>query len=381
MTETSVASESLRKRLVELTRDLILIPSTRDRPEDIERCIEFVVNHIELPDELEVQRFEDEGIPSAVILPIGVQTPEVMLAGHLDVVSRPPAIEYRSVVKDGRIYGPGSGDMKGEVAILLEIFRSFHECHPGVSLGLMITTDEEIGGAHGTRFLFEKVGIRCGVAIMPDSGSINEIAVEEKGILHLYVTARGSSGHASRPWLADNPMERTITMLNKVRAYFDSLKNGDEHWYPTFTVTSLHTENRVSNRIPSLAEAVCDIRFPPPYTSIEMIAAVRQFIDDRMEMQPLVCAEPTRVSPDPLFLEATEAITGMPARLIREHGGSDARFISQYGIPVIMSRPAVGNLHGENEWIDIDSMETLYRIYERYLERKIGLPKTRWRTG
>src|SRR3954454_10336003 len=129
MTETSVAGESLRKRLVELTRDLILIPSTRDRPEDIDRCIEFVVNHVELPERLEVLRFEDEGVPSAVIVPSGVQTPEVMLVGHLDVVPRPAGIEYRSAVKDGRIYGPGSGDMKGEVAILLEIFRAFHECH------------------------------------------------------------------------------------------------------------------------------------------------------------------------------------------------------------------------------------------------------------
>jgi succinyl-diaminopimelate desuccinylase len=36
-----------------------------------------------------------------------------------------------------------------------------------------------------------------------------------------------------------------------------------------------------------------------------------------------------------------------------------------------MSRPLVGNLHAGDEWIDIASMETLYRIYERYLESKL----------
>ena len=133
------------------------------------------------------------------------------------------------------------------------------------------------------------------------------------------------------------------------------------------------TENRVSNRIPSFAEAVCDVRFPPPYSSNQVISQLKRFMEHKMELEVLVSAEPTKVSPDPLFLTATEEITQKPVTLIREHGGSDARFICGYGIPVIMSRPYVGNLHAENEWIDIASMETLYRIYERYLEKKLGL--------
>jgi succinyl-diaminopimelate desuccinylase len=102
-----------------------------------------------------------------------------------------------------------------------------------------------------------------------------------------------------------------------------------------------------------------------------MIAAVKRFTDDRIVMEALIRAEPLAVSPDPLFLAATEEITAKPVKLIREHGGSDARFISPYGIPVVMSRPLVGNLHAEDEWIDIASMETLYRIYRRYLQAKL----------
>ena len=372
MIGTSADSETLRKRLIEITRDLILIPSTRERPEDIDRCMEFVINHVEMPDTVTIRRFREQGVPSTVILPHNIAAPEVMLFAHLDVVARSGNAEYRSSVSDGKIYGPGSGDMKGELAILLEIFRDFHERCPGLSLGLAVTSDEENGGDCGTRFLFEKAGIRCGVAIIPDSGLLNEIAVEEKGILHLKLTARGSSGHASRPWLADNPVERLMIALNQAHNYFDGLKTGETHWHPTFAVTIVRTENRVSNRIPSSAEAVCDLRFPPPYTSDQMITAVRTLVDDRTELEVVLRAEPTKVSPDPLFLAATEEITGRPVKLIREHGGSDARFVCRYGIPVIMSRPLVGNLHGEDEWIDIASMETLYRIYERYLEIKLG---------
>jgi succinyl-diaminopimelate desuccinylase len=369
MTATSGKSEVLKSRLIELTRDLILIPSTRERPEEIERCMEFVVNHAE-SDGVDVRRFRDGGSPSAVILPIGIEHPEVMLLAHLDVVARPEGTEYRSTVHDGRVYGPGSGDMKGELAILLEIFRGFHERRPGISLGLAVTSDEEHGGNHGTRFLFERAGLRCGVAILPDSGTIHEIAVEEKGILHVKLSCHGSSGHASRPWLVDNPMERIIAALERIRIHFAGMKNGDDHWHPTCAVTQVHTENHVPNRIPSYAEAVCDIRFPPPHMGRDIIAAVARHTDG-IKSEILVVAEPTRVSPDPLYLAATEEITGRAPTLIREHGGSDARYICQFGIPVIMSRPFVGNLHAEQEWIDIASMETLYRIYERYLEKKL----------
>jgi succinyl-diaminopimelate desuccinylase len=369
MTATSGKSEILKNRLVELARDLILIPSTRDRPDEIERCMEFVVNHAE-SDAVEVRRFKEEGSPSAVVLPAGVERPEVMLLAHLDVVARPEGTEYRSTVRDGRIYGPGSGDMKGELAILLEIFRDFHERRPGISLGLAVTSDEEHGGNHGTRFLFEKTGFRCGVAILPDSGTIHEIAVEEKGILHLRLAAHGPSGHASRPWLVVNPMERIVGALERIRDHFATLTGGEDHWHPTCAVTQIHTENRVVNRIPSSAEAVCDIRFPPPYRAREMFAAVERLASG-VECELILAAEPTRVEPDPLYLAATEEITGQAPMLIREHGGSDARYICQFGIPVIMTRPLIGNLHAENEWIDIASMETLYRIYERYLEKKL----------
>jgi succinyl-diaminopimelate desuccinylase len=371
MTATSGKGEILKSRLVELTRDLILIPSTRERPEEIERCMEVVINHVE-SDAVDVRRFRDEGSPSAVILPIGIERPEVMMLAHLDVVARPDGTEYRSSIRDGRIYGPGSGDMKGELAILLEIFREFHERRPGISLALAVTSDEEHGGNHGTRFLFEKTGFRCGVAILPDSGTIHEVAVEEKGILHLKLSAHGPSGHASRPWLVENPMERVVAAVARIQNHFAALKSGDDHWHPSCAVTQIYTENRVRNRIPSHAEAVLDIRFPAPQRAADMAAAV-QCLAEGLEAEIIHAVEPVHVEPDPLYLAATEEITGQAPRLIREHGGSDSRYICQFGIPVIMTRPFIGNLHAENEWIDIASMETLYRIYERYLEKKLGI--------
>ena len=65
------------------------------------------------------------------------------------------------------------------------------------------------------------------------------------------------------------------------------------------------------------------------------------------------------------------AMTGTPVHQARASGGSDARFICRHGIPVLMSRPAVGNLHGEDEWIDIASMVSFYHVCRSYLERRL----------
>lgn len=373
VTDTApAASEALRKRLVEITRDLILIPSTADRPEEIDRCMEFVINHADVGGAVTPQRYREGDAPCTVFLPASSPAPAILLLAHLDVVSLPRGTEYGSTVRDGRIYGPGAGDMKGELAILLEVFRSVHERHPGAALGLAVTSDEERGGAHGARFLFERVGLRCSAAIVPDSGSLNDIAVEEKGTLHLRITAYGAAGHGSRPWLADNACDRLIAALARIRASFEAF-NDDTHWHPTCAFTAMDTQNRVANRIPGRAEAVCDIRFPAPHTVAEMRAAIEPLLDAQTEVETLVAAEPTTLAPDPLYIEITEKITGRPVQLIREHGGSDARYLARHGIPVIMSRPYVGNLHADNEWVDIASMETLYGIYETYIVKKLGL--------
>ena len=58
---------------------------------------------------------------------------------------------------------------------------------------------------------------------------------------------------------------------------------------------------------------------------------------------------------------------------MRDSGGSDARFFTPHGIPVLMSRPLVGRLHADDEWIDIESMVQFYRICETYLEQRFGL--------
>ncbi len=366
------SSSELQRRLVALTRDLILIPSDASRPDDVSRCFEFVINHIEALDNITIKKYCHKGITSLVILPKNVVKPKVLFCAHLDVITHPDKQDYRSHIADGRIYGPGSADMKGPLAILLEIFRSFHTRYDNLSLGLVITSDEEVGGESGIRFLFDEVGLRCDVAMIPDGGSLQEVIVEEKGILHLLMQCLGHSSHAARPWLGDNPLERIVEAVTRLRQKFAPfVREGDGHWYPTFALTIMRTTNQTLNRIPSEAEATLDIRFPKPYSVSQMKRLVCEVLGEGVNVSTVISAEPTHLSPDSDYLRVTESLTGRETTLCREDGGSDARFVGKYNIPVIVSRPLVGELHSKEEWIDISSMETFYRIYESYLKVKL----------
>ncbi|MGR3294449.1 MAG: M20 family metallopeptidase [Candidatus Scalindua sp.] len=363
----------LQKKLVALTRDLILIPSDESRPDDIERCFEFIINHLESLDTVVIKKHYHRGITSLVVLPKNMDNPKVLLCGHLDVITHSDSHCYRSHVADGKIIGPGSGDMKGPLAVLLEVFINLHMKHNNLPLGLAITSDEERGGDAGMRFLFDEIGLRCEVALVPDGGSLNEITVEEKGILHLKIQCNGHSAHAARPWLGNNPLERLVDAVARLRKHFDLFKKEEDYWYPACTLTIIKTPNQTINCIPSEAEGALDIRFPAPYTAKEILDNICNLLGDEVDTHTIMSAEPTRFTPDPLYLSVSEEITGKHTIQKKEDGGSDARFIGRYNIPVIVSRPNVGELHSLDEWIDISSMETFYRIYELYLKRKLLL--------
>jgi len=370
-------SSPLLDRLVTLTRDLIRVPSTDNRPSERAQCFAFLRDHLEAVNGIDIREFESQGYRSLVATPHGIAHPDILMVGHFDVIEHPDEAVYSSRVQDGRIHGPGAGDMKGQVAIMLELFCTLQRAHPGISFGIAFTPDEEKGGMNGVRHLFETAGLRCGMAIVPDGGSINDITVAEKGILHARLSCKGQESHAARPWLVPNALLQLAERIVDVTRDIDMLKNVHEHvpdhWYPTCVPTVFRTANETINCIPGEAHACVDVRFPPPFTVADMLDRLRRAAGPDIQVEALMSAESTHLAPDPLYLEVTESLTGKPVNLVRASGGSDARFIAQHGIPVILSRPLVGSLHSPDEWIDVESMGLYFRICEEFILRKLAV--------
>lgn len=350
------------------------IPSTESYPAERERCFALCRGRLEPLDGVVIREYESQGFGSMVATAAGVEIPDILLVGHLDVIEHPEIEVYQSSIRDGRLWGPGSGDMKGQCAIMLELFCNLQRRFPGLSLGIAFTSDEERGGEDGVRYLFEDVGLRCGLAMVPDGGAIHRVTVEEKGILQVRIRFIGKEGHAAAPWLGPNSLAALAKCLVRLGEHFDALQDDSlDHWYPTCVPTLCSSPNRTINCIPGEAEATIDLRFPPPYTVESLLAIVTEIAGPGAIVEPVATAPATRLAPDPLYLEITERLTGQPAKLVRASGGSDALYISQYGIPVVLSSPIVGNLHRADEWMDLASMELYYRICEQFILEKLQL--------
>ncbi len=369
------SGEALRDRLVSLTRDLILVPSSAAYPAEMERGLDLVRTELDTVAGLRLDAHCRAGVPSLVARPAQVERPEVLLLAHIDVVDHGDRGLYRPHVEGGRICGPGAGDMKGALAILITLFAETHHRYPGISLGLAVTADEERGGRDGAGHLAEQ-GLACGLALLPDGGSIDSVVVAEKGLLHLDLEWRGASSHAAYPWLGRNPVDAMLDDLARLRALFaDFADSGVEaigdHWHPTATVTTLESESRTLNRVPAFARAGVDVRFTPPWTTATMLEAVRARLSPDALVTLRVGDEPTAMVPDAEYLAIGERVLGRPLEEVRTAGTSDARFLSQRGIPVIISRPVVGNIHRPDEWIDLASMLEYYRILRRFIQQRL----------
>ncbi|HET6485774.1 MAG TPA: M20/M25/M40 family metallo-hydrolase [Spirochaetia bacterium] len=156
----------------------------------------------------------------------------LLLSGHTDVVpvererwARDP---FGGEVVDGEIWGRGALDMKGSLAMYLEVFLMALRSKARFRRDLILAAvaDEEAGFTHGSKFLTDhhrelieaEYGITEAGAITVYVGKarLYPIQVAERGICWLRMTASGKPGHGSMPH-PDNAILHLAEAIEKIR--------------------------------------------------------------------------------------------------------------------------------------------------------------------
>jgi len=349
-----------------------------------------------------VQRpvFSEDGTPDVENLygRLSGNGPHLMFAGHTDVV--PPGDEaawthppFAADVAGGEMYGRGAVDMKGGIACFVAAVARHVEAHgaPKGSISFLITGDEEGPSINGTGKLLEWAagrGETWDAALVGEPTNPQKlgdmIKIGRRGSVSGVITVNGVQGHAAYPHLADNPVRGMTQMLDAL--LHPAFDEGSADFQPTnLEVVSVDVGNPAANVIPGRATALFNVRFNDNWTAESLQAEIHNRLDKAARARRLRPgkSEPVdyeltwRDRPSQVFLtrddrliealsKSIEATIGATPKLSTTGGTSDARFIKDY-CPVVEFGLVGQTMHMVDERVPLADLETLTRIYERFI--------------
>ncbi|MEU4237206.1 M20/M25/M40 family metallo-hydrolase [Actinoplanes sp. NPDC026619] len=341
---------------------LIAIPSTADRPAELQRALDLVV--AEAGPGLAVRTFLSNGKPSALLHPPRHPGPfRVILNAHLDVVPAPPS-GFVPRLEGDRLHGRGAHDMKAAAIVLTDVFRELAAELP-YPIALQLVTDEEVGGADGTAHQLAE-GVRADFVIIGEQSNLR-VVTESKGICQVRLTTTGRAAHAAYPWLGRNAVLMLTDAVARLLAAYPV--PATEAWRTTVNVARLETPNRAYNQVPAEATAWLDIRYPPSDPDfagrtaeevamhLSRVAGVETTVDS--------IGPPHHADPAGPFVRALRAAAG--TTLLRKHGAADARHYHALGIDAVIFGPGGDGQHGPAEYVDIPTLRPYHDALVTFL--------------
>ena len=352
--------------------ELIAVPSTADRPEELRRALELVLDVV--GPGFAVERFCSRGKPSALVHVPGPRPAfRVLLNAHLDVV---PADRYAARREGDRLYGRGAQDMKVAALIMADVFRSLARTLP-YPLGLQLVTDEEVGGHDGTAHQLA-AGVTARFVVIGEQSGLR-VVTDSKGILQVRLHATGIAAHAAYPWLGDNAL---LTLAGAVDAVLRRWPvPSHEQWRTTVNVARIETTNRAVNQVPAEATAWLDIRFPAEDTDFtgrspgEIVALLHAVSGVEVVVDSL--GAPHHADPESAevaLLQAAARTTGYSGELLRKHGAADGRFYSARGIDAVIFGPGGDGQHGRQEYADLRTVQPYRQALVSFLTALASSP-------
>lgn len=358
--------------------------------------------------------------PSMVISIEDTKEPEYLLHGHIDIVGPSPdnylankegvleeefpteedwkkaaeQAHFEPHIEEERIYGRGTADMKLGVASLMKLMKDLGQQENPPSVALMLVTDEEIGGFRGAGYLFKDIGYKPDFMISAEPSTTEEgfsICYKQKGNFQLRVSSEGKAGHGSRPWKGENANDKIAEWFKVYTKLKDKFPDyGKNHWVTTMNLGIIEGGTKRTS-IADSSKIELGIRFTQDYLPEDIMQDIAEIegldissgdvksIADELNTyvsnyqyevlnnEPMQITDMNNTFVQEL-LDITSEVVEVEVELIKRPDASDARFATASGIPSVTFGPRGMNLHGENEYADLSSIEDYYNIIKNFIE-------------
>ncbi|MFH1436653.1 MAG: M20 family metallopeptidase [Pseudomonadota bacterium] len=309
--------------------------------------------------------------------------PGLVLSGHIDVVpagdpdqwtvTRP----FEPVVRDGKLYGRGSADMKGPDACILKAAADLIDRPFKRQLTLVFTAGEDTGGWFVSRVLGEGLvtpgeAAFCVVA----EPTLMRLVRCHKGVGKAKVAVFGRSAHSSLPEKGLNAIYMAADLLRQVKNLQEELKAQTHPLLGHTTVKPTVIEGgRKWNVIPDRCEVFINFRTIPGHGGD---ARLRAWLEGLMEQcraaDPAWRGEIIQAeSQQPLDVpEDHELVRTLKSILGTEPSGvsymSEAVDYTAGGIPAVLCGPgSIEQAHAPDEFITLEQLEAGVSIFKKVI--------------
>ncbi len=343
--------------LVALTAALVDIPSVSHN----ERAItDHLADRLAGAPWLDVTRVGDNLVARTQL----GRAQRLVLGGHTDTV--PANGNERARIDGDVLWGLGSCDMKGGVAVMLDLALTVPE--PAIDVTYVFYECEEIDSKYnGVERLFrERPDLLAGDAALlaEPTGAMVEAGCQ--GTMRAVVTQRGVRAHSARPWLGVNAIHRLGPVLSACAAYEGRRVEIDGCLFLE-AISAVGIEGGVAgNVVPDRATVDLNHRFAPDRTPAEAEASLRQVVGEVDEFEVVDFAVPALPGlGHPLLRSLVEASGGPPRAKL---GWTDvARFASR-GVPATNFGPGDPNVaHAADERTTRAELEKVHSVLKSLL--------------
>ena len=303
---------------------------------------------------------------------------DVVPTGHLDAWESDP---FLPEIRDGKLYGRGSADMKTALAAMVVASERFVEKHPNHkgSIAFLITSDEEGPSINGTVKVIETLEARnekltwCLVGEPSSTNTLGDIVKNgRRGSLNANLTVKGKQGHVAYPHLAINPIH---TAANAIAELCETVWDNGNEYFPatTFQISNINSGTGATNVVSGTLNTLFNFRYSTEVTAEQLKARTLEILDRHgveYDIEWTLSGLPFLTPVGELVNAARTAIlnvTGTETELSTSGGTSDGRFIAPTGAQVLELGVLNATIHQINEHVNIDELEPLAEIYEQIL--------------
>ncbi|AVP58352.1 acetylornithine deacetylase [Pulveribacter suum] len=319
----------------------------------------------------------------------------VVLSGHTDVVpvdGQPWSSDPFTLTQRGdRLYGRGSCDMKGFIAVALALVPELLALPRRQPLHLALSYDEEVGcmGAPVMIDALVRRGARFDGCVVGEPTSM-QVVVAHKGINVYRCRVHGRAAHSSLTPRGSNAIEHAARLICHIRDLAEACAaNGpyDECFdVPFTTLTTNEIRGGIAvNTIPDLCEFSYEFRNLPGMSPQRIQAQIDRYVREqllprmrrehegaRIDIEPVAAAPALEAAEDAAITQLVRALAADPATRKVAYGTEGGLF-QQAGIPTVVCGPgSIEQAHKPDEYVELAQLQACEHFLRRLAQSLQG---------